>query len=453
MKTGLSDTIAAIATAPGHAGVGILRISGPEALKLADAVFRGKKEPSQTPAGRFLFGQLWLDEELLDEALCLIFRAPRSYTGEDVIELQTHGSPAVLSRLLSEVLARGARLARAGEFTLRAYLSGRLDLTQAEAVLHLVQAGTETARKQSALGLSGAVAKRVHEISADITRTLAAIQAMLDYPEEGVPDEERYTPLQKAITDLQQLIGTAKAGRTATQGAKLALIGKPNAGKSSLLNALLGYERSIVTPIAGTTRDYLEAQIELAGLPITLLDTAGLRDTSDEIEAAGVRQALHLAEHADLVLVLEDGSQKREALPYVLPADVPVLYLRTKSDLEPAWCPSAPSTQSEESTQQPAQPTYIDVSAKTGEGLAEIRTQIECALLGDLTRTEAWLTTERQTDAAKRALDCVQAALHLPDDLASYELEEALHALAELTGQDVQEEVIDAVFSNFCVGK
>ena len=437
-RAGLQDTIAAIATAPGSAGVGIVRVSGPDALAVADGLFRGRRRPSRTPGGRFLFGALLAaDGEVLDEGLCLVFRAPRSYTGEDVAEFQSHGSPAVLSRVLARALELGARPARPGEFTLRAYLAGRLDLSQAEAVLGLVEAQTDAARRQASLGLSGALGARVARIGANVTRTLAALQAMLDYPEEGVPEEDRETPLAAAEGELAELVASARAGQVATRGARLALIGRPNAGKSSLLNALLGYERSIVTPIPGTTRDYLEAGLELAGVPVTLVDTAGLRETGDVVEAAGVRQALNLAGAADLVLALEDGSLPREPLPGELPEAQRLIRVRTKADLPPAW------TDTE----------ALAVSAVTGAGLPELREAVRAALLGDAARGEAWLTTERQADAARRALSHVQAARTLPDDLAGWELEEALRALSDLTGRDVQEDVVDAVFRNFCVGK
>ncbi|WP_428194429.1 tRNA uridine-5-carboxymethylaminomethyl(34) synthesis GTPase MnmE [Deinococcus saxicola] len=438
-RSGLSDTIAAIATAPGSAGVGIVRVSGPEALNVADGVFRGKRAPSRTAGGRFLFGELVADNgEVLDEGLCLVFREPCSYTGENVVELQSHGSPAVLTRVLARALELGARPARPGEFTLRAYLAGRLDLAQAEAVLGLVEAQTDGARRQASLGLSGALGARVTRVAAGLIRALAAIQAMLDYPEEGVPDEDRAEPLAQAQAELETLLASARAGQVSTRGARLALIGRPNAGKSSLLNALVGFERSIVTPTPGTTRDYLEAGLELAGVPVTLVDTAGLRETLDEIEAAGVRQARALAEAADLVLVLEDGSAPREDLPIdVAGTPARVIRLCTKADLPAAW------TDAE----------LLDVSAVTGAGLPQLRESVRAALLGDAARGEAWLTTERQADAARRALGHVRAAQTLPDDLAGYELEEALRALAEITGQDVQEDVVDAVFRNFCVGK
>ncbi|MFC4426302.1 tRNA uridine-5-carboxymethylaminomethyl(34) synthesis GTPase MnmE [Deinococcus navajonensis] len=437
-RLGLTDTIAAVATAPGSAGVGIVRVSGPGALQIADALFSGRRAPSKTPGGRFLFGELRAEDgEVLDEGLCLVFRGPRSYTGEDVAEFQTHGSPAVLGRVLARALELGARPARPGEFTLRAYLSGRLDLAQAEAVLGLVEAQTDAARRQASLGLSGALGVRVARIGANITRTLAALQAMLDYPEEGVPEEDREGPLSAAEHDLQELVASARAGQVATRGARLALIGRPNAGKSSLLNALLGFERSIVTPIPGTTRDYLEAGLELAGLPVTLVDTAGIRDTTDQVEAAGVRQALNLAEAADLVLALEDGSRPRKTLPAELPPGARVIRVQTKADLPAVWHDAG----------------VLRVSAVSGEGLPALREAAHGALLGDAARGEAWLTTERQADAARRALAHVQAARHLPDDLASWELEEALRALSDLTGRDVQEDVVDAVFRNFCVGK
>jgi len=434
------DTIAAISSAQGVGAVGIVRISGPRALPIADLMFRGKSVPSSTPAGRFLYGDFFGSRgETLDSGVLLVFRGPHSYTGEDVVELQTHGSPVVLNAVLSRALELGARPAQAGEFTLRAFLEGKLDLSQAEAVNTLITAQTDTARRQATLGLQGALGHKIEQIAARVTRTLAAIQAMLDYPEEGVPEEERIEPLLEAASDLQALLETARAGRLSTQGARLALIGSPNVGKSSLLNALLGYERSIVTPIAGTTRDYLEATLEIAGVPLILIDTAGLRETEDVVEKLGVEKALELASGADLVLVLEEGDKARVGAGEVVTAleNTRVIRVRTKTDLQVVW----------------SDPNYISVSAVTGEGLPRLREEVASRLLGDAARGEVWLSGERQTNAVRRALEHVESALELPDELASYELEEALSALSEVTGRNVGEDVLEGIFRNFCVGK
>ena len=444
LKTVLqADTIAAISSAQGVGAVGIVRLSGPRAFEIADALFKGKNRPSSTPAKRFLYGAfLGSTGEIIDSGLALIFRAPHSYTGEDVVELQTHGSPVVLGAVLARALELGARPAQAGEFTLRAFLEGKLDLSQAEAVNTLITAQTETARRQATLGLQGALGDKIAGIGARVTRTLAAIQAMLDYPEEGVPEEERTVPLLEAIEDLNALLETARAGRLTTQGARLALVGQPNVGKSSLLNALVGYERSIVTPIAGTTRDYLEANLEIAGVPLILIDTAGLRETEDMVEKKGVEKALELAEGADLVLRLEDGHEERGSggaggRTSGALTDARVIFVQTKLDLGTVW----------------TDPDSISVSAVTGEGLPQLREEISSRLLGDVSRGEVWLSGERQVDAVKRALEHLKRALTLPDELASYELEEALDALSEVTGRNVSEDVLEGIFRNFCVGK
>ncbi|MEX2542557.1 MAG: GTPase, partial [Trueperaceae bacterium] len=262
-----NDTIAAIATAPGIGAVGIVRVSGPECFDLADRVFEpaAGSLPSGLPAGRVTFGTIRDQERLLDEALLLNFRAPHSYTGQDAIELQTHGGPAVLREVLELCLRRGARLAKPGEFTLRAYLSGRIDLVQAESVLGLVNAQSETARRQAAFGLSRALSDRLEGIQSRVTAVFGNLQAVFDYPDEGVPESERREPLDQALAEIDGLLATARAGEIAVRGARLALVGRPNAGKSSLLNALLGYERSLVSDTPGTTRDYLEAPMSVAG--------------------------------------------------------------------------------------------------------------------------------------------------------------------------------------------
>jgi len=432
----LDETIAAVATPPGVGGVGVVRLSGPQALEIAARVWRGR-DPRQSPGGRFWHG--WIHDpdsgEVVDEALLLVFRAPHSYTGEDAVELQTHGSPAVLRRVLELLLSAGARAAAPGEFTLRAYLNGRMDLAQAESVLALVEAESETARRQALRGLTRELSQRINAINQRLLDLLAHIQALLDYPEEGVEPHRAQTEISAALGEIDSLLATASAGRIAREGARLALVGAPNAGKSSLLNALLGYERALVHHQPGTTRDYLEAPLEIEGVPILAVDTAGVRETADPVEAAGVARALETAAAADLVLYLVDRSAPRPQPPQ-LPWER-VLKLATKADLEPAW----------------RDPDYLEVSTKSGQGLNELRRAIRQRLLGQAREGEVWITSERHRQALEEAKEHLLEARQAPEDLMGMSLEAASRALARITGDEVSEEVITRVFANFCVGK
>ena len=437
------DTIAAIATAPGTGAVGIVRLSGPESYAVAAALFEprsGAKVP-QLEAGRVIYGSITEDDELIDEALLLTFRAPHSYTTQDVLELQTHGGAAVLRRVLQLCLNKGARLAQPGEFTLRAYLNGRLDLVQAESVLGIVNAQSDTARRSAALGLSRQLSEQLALIQQDITQVYGDIQAVFDYPDEGVPEAQFSEPLKRAITRIDALLATAKAGALSQKGAKLALIGKPNAGKSSLLNALLGYERSIVSNVPGTTRDYLEAGLELGGVPITAIDTAGIRQTEDAIEASGVTLARSIAENADLSLYLLDSSEPLKFDENLLEEGRSLLVV-TKTDLPSVW-----------SVSELARPVY-PISVTTGAGLDALKDAIQTVLIGDAGASELWLSNERHADALRQVRALLVQAKDAPDDLAALDLEEALRTLAEITGQgDIAEDALAHIFANFCVGK
>lgn len=391
----LKDPICAIATPPGKGAIGVVRLSGEGALEVAARVWRGK-DPRRLPGGRFTLGVV-VDPrtgEALDQALLLVFRAPRSYTGEDACEFHTHGSPAVLRRVLEALVAAGARVAGPGEFTLRAYLHGKLDLAQAEAVLALVEAEGELARRQALRALEGSLSQKIAQLEDRLLSLLAHIQALLDYPEEGVEPLEAERTLRQALEEVEGLLAQAKASRLAQRGARLALVGAPNAGKSSLLNALLGYERALVSPIPGTTRDYLEAPLELFGIPLLAVDTAGVRDTEDPLERAGVERALRIAEEADLVLYVADRSAPRPSPP-PLPWGR-TLKVASKADLPPAW----------------EDPDFLPVSSHTGEGLGALKEAIREALLGG--GGGEYLLTERQAEVLTRVKERLEEALTLP---------------------------------------
>jgi len=430
----LKDPICAIATPLGKGAIGVVRLSGEGALEVASRVWRGK-DPRKLKGGRFTLGEVVDPEtgEVLDQALLLVFRAPRSYTGEDACEFHTHGSMAVLRRVLEALVKAGARMAGPGEFTFRAYMNGKLDLAQAEAVLALVEAEGDLARRQALRSLEGSFSRKIAALEDRLLSLLAHIQALLDYPEEGVEPLEARRVIGEVLEEVEALLAQARSSRLAQRGARLALIGAPNAGKSSLLNALLGYERALVSPIPGTTRDYLEAPLELFGIPLVAVDTAGIRDTLDPLERAGVERALRIAEEADLVLYVADRSAPKPPPP---PLPSRTLKVATKADLPPLW----------------EDAEFIPVSSVTGEGLGQLKEAIREALLGK--GEGEYLLSERQIEALHQARERLLEAQNLPEDLMGLALEEALKALASLRGRkEVSEEVVARVFQNFCVGK
>lgn len=453
-----TDTIVAIASAPGMGAVGVVRVSGPAAFDIADAVFlpRSGARPSALPAGRVVYGEVRSGAATVDEALLLVFRAPRSYTGQDVIELQTHGGAAVLRATLDACTAAGARPAGPGEFTLRAYLSGRIDLLQAESVMDVVSAQTDTARRNASYGLSGALTARLSDVQSDLLTAYASVQAAFDYPDEGLPAAELSAPLTSARAALEALLLTAEAGRLSRQGARLALLGRPNAGKSSLLNALLGYERSLVSDTPGTTRDYLEAPLNLGGIPVVAIDTAGIRVAGDDIEASGVELARRIASEADLRLLLLDGSAPLTTEDHDLMSDVGshrTLIVMTKSDLPSAW---ALSELLEEGCV--AAGAALRVSVTSGEGLRELKDAIVGSLVGSAAGAEVWIGNERHVTALDAALAGTRRALESAEagayDMAALDLHEALDALGAVTGRsDISGETLASIFARFCVGK
>ena len=454
----MSDLIAAVATPPGRGGVGILRLSGPGAARAAGRVFRpfGKTPLEEAPDRQLLCGQvLDGDGRALDTGLAFVSRAPHSYTGEETAELQCHGSPMVLSLLLEALLSCGARLAGPGEFTKRAFLNGKLDLTRSEAVIDLIDAETPAAARQAAGQLSGALFRRAEAVYAALLDLSAHFHAVLDYPDEDL-DPFRAEEMEKTLRAQEQalsaLLATRRRGLAVRHGVPCAIVGRPNAGKSSLLNALAGFQRAIVTDIPGTTRDTVEVKAELGGVPFRLVDTAGLRESRDPIERLGVERSRQAMAEAALVLVVWDGSrpvtrEDRDILETAAGAH-PVVLVRSKSDLAPLP-PSA----------VPEGVPSVAVSAKTGAGLEDLeRAMAALADLSDEGAADEVLTNARQAEAVRRALAAVRQALDglrsgTPPDLLLLDAEEALSALGELTGRTVREDVTDRIFQRFCVGK
>ncbi len=454
----VGDTIAAIATAPGAGAVGIIRVSGPDAIAVAGAVV-SSSDPGTWQSHQLVRADiLGPSGDRIDDGLAVLMRAPRSYTGEDVLELQCHGSPAALQEILRAVLAAGARPAEAGEFTKRAFLNGKMDLAQAEAVMDLVRCRTPTAAARAADQLSGSLSRHLAELRDRLIRLKGHLEVLIDFTDEDVDLEPDAVAVE--AEDLRRLFAdlsvTYRSGRIYREGLRLALSGRPNVGKSSLLNALARSNRAIVTEVPGTTRDVLEETIDIAGVPVVVADTAGLRDAADQVEEIGIERARAAAGAADLVVVVLDRSVPYAEPPYwpgqdLKANDQSLVIAINKADLPSAWQP-------EKVGHLHAADAVVAVSALTGEGMSALEEAI-VAVAGRATRDSAPpLTNTRQRDAVDKVAaslaHAVEAArVGAPPDIVAVDVQLALENLGEVTGEIVTDDILELVFREFCMGK
>ena len=455
----LDDTIAAVATPLQPSGLGVIRVSGTEAVSLVEPLFKGRERPlKKAETHKLLYGWIHDEGELLDKVLLVVMRAPHSYTTEDVVEIQCHGSPLVLRTILDLVLRQGARLAEAGEFTQRAFLHGRLDLTQVEAVADLIHASSEVGAKLAAQQLHGKLYQAIDIVKKQVVSIASLIEAGIEFPEEGLEFTQHEDCLQRldhACADLENMLSHAEQGRRMREGFAVALIGRPNVGKSSLLNTLLREQRAIVTTIPGTTRDSIEESVQIQGVAFRLTDTAGIRKTADLLETEGIRRTQIVRDKADLVLLILDSSEQLTEEDQTLINDVEqestIVVLNKKDRLSaklPEWYEAISAMES------------VLISAKTGDGCDELESCLFAkATQGGLPeQDEIWITNRRQQQAAKNALDALQQAREIfensdGEEFLAVDLRSCLNALGEIVGETTPDDLLGQIFSEFCIGK
>ena len=476
--TNTTDTIAAIATPPGVGGIGVIRVSGADAFALVLPLIQRSKGQGEVPASHQLTYARVIDplsQEVLDDVLVAFMRAPATYTREDVVEIQGHGGPLVLRRILSSVLTQGARMAQPGEFTLRAFLNGRIDFAQAEAVMDLIGAQTEAGQRLAVQQLRGRLSEQLQVARHAILNVIAQIEVSIDFPEEDVPTPQTATLhalVEVAQRQLAQLLAGAEQGRLYKQGLRTAIIGRPNVGKSSLLNALLRTERAIVTPVAGTTRDTVEEVVNLRGIPLHLIDTAGITPTDDPIEQIGVQRSRVAADGADVVMLVFDGSEalteqdrnvcaEVQSMGFGPPNDINVSYSRERPVIVVVNKADYPQVIDMNELQRvwPTS-TFVHTSTRTGVGLPALENAVaELVLAGKTVSSDSVLVTSaRHQEALQRAFDHLRASQgsleqDLPLDFVSIDLRAAYEALGEVTGEAASDDLLDTIFHEFCIGK
>jgi tRNA modification GTPase len=471
----LSDTIAAIATPLGEGGLAVLRVSGPQALAVADKVFvpvgKSSQKPSAAASHTIHYGRIERDGRFVDEVLVAVLRAPRTFTREDTVEISSHGGLLPAKLVLDALLAAGARLAGPGEFTQRAFLNGRLDLAQAEAVADLIHARTELALTAAGEQLAGKLSQRINLLRDNLVKTLAHIEAHIDFPDEDIAPDTRgqlLARLERGVTFMDELLRTADEGQILRRGIRAAIIGRPNAGKSSLLNQLLGHDRAIVSPIAGTTRDTIEETANIRGLPVVFVDTAGLRESRDDIEREGIRRTRAMVAKAELILHVLDASEPLSEEDEQLLAEFAGkkrIVVWNKADLlrpaDGARTPtSAAATDHSTVTADVEVRAAIAVSCVTGAGIEQLKDAIKQTVWAGEIRAEMLqvMINSRHQDALQRARAAtVRTAEALRSErsleLVALDLRIAFNAVGEVVGKTTTEDLLDSIFSQFCIGK
>jgi len=456
-----NDTIAAISTPLGEGGIGIVRMSGEKALTIIDQIFVGRVVPSQVPSHTVHYGHIVDPQthQVIDEVLLTVMRAPKTYTREDMVEISGHGGILPLGQILRAVLDGGARLAKPGEFTKRAFLNGRIDLTQAEAVVELIRSKTELELKVAVNHLQGGLSRKVKEMREKLLQIEAYLERAIDFPEEEMELPQKSLTLtlcREEICELQNLLETVNDGRILRDGVKVAIVGRPNVGKSSLFNALLSKDRAIVTHIPGTTRDVLEEWLNWEGIPVRLSDTAGVRETTDIVEIEGVRRTQDAIEDADLLLVVLDASEELKEEDFTtleMSLQKNSVIVLNKIDLKKKinFSPFTPEL---------AEHPQVEISATLGLGLEKLRSILRSLICNGkhMSFSQNLVTNIRHAEALKRTLSSLENACQtvedgLSEEFTALEIREALQALGEITGETTTEEILEKIFSQFCIGK
>ena len=457
----IDDTIAAIATAPGEGGIGIIRISGDESLQVAQSIFKSKsgKMIKDYNTRTLIYGKIVDGEKVIDEALVAYMKGPNSYTAEDVIEINCHGGFISVKKILELILSKGVRLADAGEFTKRAFLNGRIDLSQAEAIIDVIKSKTDMAHEVAQNQLEGSLAKKIKDLRMNVTEVLAHLEVSIDFAEEDVEEITHQTLEEKAIelrNEIKKLYDTAESGKILRDGLKTVIVGKPNVGKSSLLNSILGENRAIVTDIAGTTRDVIEEFVNIKGIPLKIVDTAGIRETEDIVEKIGVEKSRESFSTADLVIMVLDASRKLSEEDMEILENLKnkkTIVLLNKMDLEP-------KIELEKVKEFVNSEDIIEISALKHQGIEQLQDKIESMVYHGSVKNSSnlMITNSRHKDALFKAYESINDAINaidqrMPYDFIEVDFKNIWDYLGYINGDTVREDLLDTIFANFCIGK